>query len=147
MRSCRPFSCGQPFLIRSRIIPNWINQTDNRLKPPIHFPANSVPLSLRIAPGSPYSLKIDSRCSSVRLLLRAEEAPCILRTHTRLKVVADELTRIACAVIFHIELTLCNLCSRYHSAFCNHQKARYMAAHANVSSTLQQGLLFWANMI
>ena len=60
--SRRPFCWGLPGLMRSRLMPRRSHQTDSRLKPNSALDdANGVPLSVRMASGSPYSLNTRSK--------------------------------------------------------------------------------------
>ena len=58
MRSCRPFCCGWPGLIRSISMPSLSHQTESleRLKRALGL-AKGTPLSVRMALGRPNSLK------------------------------------------------------------------------------------------
>jgi hypothetical protein len=61
IRSWRPFCCGLPGLMRSMPIPRRSHYTESLVKPKKAPPlAKGMPLSVRIARGSPKSLKTRS---------------------------------------------------------------------------------------
>jgi hypothetical protein len=61
IRSCLPFCCGRPGWIRSGRMPSLIHQMAKWESPADAQEAKGGPLSVRMASGSPYSRKADSK--------------------------------------------------------------------------------------
>jgi len=70
MRSCRPFCCGLPGLMRSIAMPSLSHQTDSFDSPKRALGlAKGTPLSVRMASGKPNSLKTLSNTLNAKVSL------------------------------------------------------------------------------
>src|SRR6516162_9783947 len=83
IRSCLPFCCGRPGWIRSGRMPSLIHQMAKWESPAGAQEAKGGPLSVRMASGSPYSRKADSKMGcTTRAVVRSRPSH---RRRNRLK--------------------------------------------------------------